>query len=226
MSVWHPATVARRDPVGGDVFRLTLGVPQVISSSYHRPGQYHRLSLDGVNSAYFAIASPPGSTAFEYVVRHQGHVAGQLEKLKPGDHLQVSEVEGAGFPVHLLRGHDALLVATGTGFGPIRAAVEVMRARRGEIGEIVVLYGALNTEALAWREDFAAWRKDRVDVRPVLFTPETGWQGRTGWVQHHLDGLPLSNSFAFLCGHRAMEDEVRAGLVSRGLRPEHVFTNT
>jgi NAD(P)H-flavin reductase len=160
------------------------------------------------------------------VVRHQGQVAGQLEQLEGGDPVQVSEVEGPGFPVHLLKGHDALLIATGTGFGPVRATVEVLRQRRAETGRIVVLYGAMTTAHLVYREEFDAWAREGVEVRPVLFQPDAGWTGLTGWVQHHLDALPLSNAFAFLCGHRAMEEEVRKQLVARGLRDEHVFTNT
>lgn len=226
MSVWHSATVAWRLPVGADLFRLELVVPEAVATSYHRPGQYHRLSVDGVASAFFAMASPPGGPTFEYVVRHQGQVAGQLEKLAPGDPVQVSEAEGPGFPLNLLRGHDALLVATGTGFGPVRATVEVLRRRRAEVGKVIVLYGANTVQHLAWREEFDAWAQEGVEVRPVLFQPEAGWTGRTGWVQQHLHELPLSNAFAFLCGHRAMETQVRAQLVALGLRDEHVFTNT
>jgi NAD(P)H-flavin reductase len=79
------------------------------------------------------------------------------------------------------------------------------------------MYGS-EFEALARRfPHFRYW--------PTLSRPDPGWRGRTGHVQTHLnealDGR--RDVDVYLCGLKAMVDDVRRLLKERGLDRKQIF---
>ena len=225
MTVWHTAQLKENRAIAPGLHLLTVDVPQAISSGFHNAGQYHRVRVKHGEDAWFAIASPPGQSPFQYLVRESEGAAGAWVRSGPGAELELTAPEGPGFPVEAARGRSLVLIGTGTGFAPLWSVVQVVRARRHEFKSVHALYGVISPEHLAWSDSFAALASDGIVVEPVIERPAPGWAGLSGRVQAHVARLPTDDSFAFLCGHPAMVSDVTRLLGERGVTPDRVFLN-
>jgi NAD(P)H-flavin reductase len=60
---------------------------------------------------------------------------------------------------------------------------------------------------------------------PTITRPDAGWQGRTGWVQQHLDEALAGrlDVDVYICGLRAMVDDVRENLKRKGLTRQQLI---
>lgn len=225
MREWSEATLTRNELIAPGLNRLEVRVPQGVAGALHRPGQYHWVRLRDVGEAPFAIASPPGGEAFEYLVRSGGRVASAWTELDAGATLEVSVPEGVGFPLEAARGHGLYLVGTGTGWGPLRAVLQVLLRERSAYGPVRALYGAHTEAQLAYREEFDALRAADVEVVPTLSRPSPAWLGAVGRVQQHL-GEPLPRgAVAFLCGQAEMVRDLTDLLGRAGVPPSRIFLN-
>jgi CDP-4-dehydro-6-deoxyglucose reductase len=86
--------------------------------------------------------------------------------------------------------------------------------------KFTLIFGVRYEHRLLYRAEFEAMAGAHVNFRfwPTLSRPDPGWTGRTGHVQKHLaeavgDRRDLD---VFVCGLKAMVDDVRALLKSRG----------
>ncbi|MEW6430616.1 MAG: NAD-binding oxidoreductase [Myxococcota bacterium] len=225
MPGWHRATITTLDDAGPGLVHLSLAVPRDVASKFHTAGQYHRLRASSLEEAVLAIASTPGEAPFEYLVKRAGAGAALLDGAKAGDAVEVTPPEGPGFPLHLARGRNLVLVATGTGFAPIRSVLRAVARERAAFGRVTALYGVTSRAHLAWQAELDAWAAQGLTVLPTLTAADASWTGRVGRVQQHLAELLVDDAVAFLCGQRAMVDEVRDALARRGLPPERVYLN-
>ena len=222
---WSKATLVENHVLSPGLHRVTLEVPRAISKAFHTAGQYHRVRMSSGADAFFAMASAPGESRFDYLVKATGEVASAWVALPRGAHVEVSLPEGPGFPLEQARGSPLLLVGTGTGFGPLWSVIRAIRPRRREFESVRALYGVDVEAQLAWRDEWPALEKEGIELHPVLDKAHPGWKGRAGRVQAHVEPLALRGQFAFLCGHPAMVSEVSEILGRRGVPPERVFLN-
>lgn len=218
----HPALVRNRRELAEGLFTFSLDPPDAIRGTFHTPGQYHRLTVDGVGESYFALASTPASATFEYLARAGTPVA---DALVDGVAVTVSGVMGPGFPLGAASGHNLLLVATGTGIAPIRSVIQCVLHRRAEYGRVQLVYGVRTEAELAFASELTAWADAGIELHITLSTKQPGWAGEVGRVQQRLAPLELDDTFAFLCGQPTMESEVSEILVKRGLDPSRIFIN-
>jgi NAD(P)H-flavin reductase len=226
MRDWAEATLKRNVVVAPGLHRLQVEVPPSVAGALHRPGQYHWVRLGDAGEAPFAIASPPGAgTVFEYLVRHTGRVGTAWTELAEGAPLEVSLPEGVGFPLEAARGRALYLVGTGTGWGPLRAVLQVLLMEREAYGPVRAVYGAHSPEQLAYAEEFDALRAAGVEVVATVSEGAPGWTGATGRVQQHL-GAPLGpEAVAFLCGQADMVRDLTDLLGRAGVPPSRIFLN-
>lgn len=225
MQGWHPAVISRTTEVGDQLVQVTLEVPHAVASSFHTPGQYHRLRVDGGSPAFYAIASAPGGASFEYLVKRGSAVANAWLAKPLGAHVEVGVAEGPGFPLRLARGRNLVMIATGTGFAPVRSVLKAIEAERDAFGYVGVLYGVRTPSHLAFGAELAAWHAQRLDVHATVTQPTPEWTGLVGRVQAALPHLQVHDAVAFLCGQREMVAEVTVALERRGIPPERVFLN-
>lgn len=226
MSGWSRATLTQNDVVGPGLHRLTLEVPLTVAAGFHTAGQYHRVRAPSGLDASFAIASPPGAAAFEYLLRQSSGVAGELVALSPGAQVEVSVAMGPGFPVPRAKGKNLLVIGTGTGFAPLRSVLLAIAANRSDFGEVHGAYGVLTPAHLAFGPELAAWERAGLHIVPTVTTTGPGWTGAVGQVQDLLLRLPVEQSaLAFLCGQNEMVKDVTDLLGRRGLPPDRVFVN-
>ena len=121
-----------------------------------------------------------------------------------------------------------VLLASGTGFAPIRAIIEHMQAQG--IARPAVLYWGCRIQADLYQHDWAlaaAASMPHLRYIPVLSEagPAQGWHGRTGFVhQAVMADLPdLSGHEVYACGAPVMVNSAQRDFVARCGLPEEAF---
>lgn len=143
----------------------------------------------------FSIASPPevdGASRLELAVgtSEGDSVSALVQRLPPGVRLGLVGPLGE-FTRHGLCEEPALFVATGTGLAPLRAMIlgDLRRRRAGP--PLVLLFGCRYPQDLLWYDELTslAHEHPRFRFEPTLTRPPSGWGGRRGRVQEHVEPL-------------------------------------
>ena len=192
------------------------------------PGQVAILRVKGQDPAYFAFASAPEDRDLEVLVKQKAGASNVIYDMCVGDEIELVGIAGHGFRIDEMKGRDLVLVAMGTGVAPLRSALRHALKRKGEFGQLVVLYGARTPDDFCYRDETEAWEDVGVELRQVISRPDGhDWSGPTGYVQSLLDHvLPdLSSPVALICGSREMIDQTRERLGKMGFKPGEILTN-
>jgi CDP-4-dehydro-6-deoxyglucose reductase len=227
MREYHAKLIALRD-LAPEVRHFVFEVVEADRVPFV-PGQFvsvtQRIEGREVTRAY-SIASPPDGKRIELCLNRvvDGLVSPHLFDLRPGDSVRVSEPLGYFVPRDPLG--DSVFVATGTGIAPIRSMLHhVLTAGTGK--HLTLLFGARYPAGLLYRQEFERLALDHPNFLflPTLSRPDADWRGRTGHVQAHLDeALGGSRDLdVYICGLKAMVDDVRAGLKRRGFDRQHII---
>ena len=193
------------------------------------PGQFVSFTagVDGapITRAY-SMVSPPSGRRFELCLNRvaAGKLSPNLFDRKPGDEIQMTGPWG-GFifrqPVE-----DSILVATGTGIAPFRAML-LDRLPRDNTHQFTLLFGVRYERGLLYRADFEALERTHANFHfwPTLSRPDPTWQGRSGHVQKHLAEAigDRRDVNVFICGLKAMVDDVRPLLKSWGFERKRII---
>ncbi|CAM9976335.1 unnamed protein product, partial [Phaeothamnion confervicola] len=180
-----------------------------VAAGYKNPGQFVQIKKGDGKPSFFAIASAPSAdgNTLEFLVKEAESNAWLCEA-GSGEQLSMSAVMGNGFAIaENFEGYkydfpvqNVLLVCTGTGIAPIKAAIESGRLEVGEndvFGRSCRLYwGVRSDKHIAYSEELAAWEARGIEVVPVLSGGGSGGFGgaestRHGYVQQALaaDGV-------------------------------------
>lgn len=186
------------------------------------PGQFVSFTGDVngrlVTRAY-SLAGLPQGNRFELCLNRvrEGLLSPWLFELRPGDAVPMQGPLGYFTPRVPFR--DAVLVATGTGIAPFRAFLQSAQVLESG-ARITLLFGARYATSLLYQSEFEELARKRPGFRylPTLTRPPADWQGRTGRVQAHLDEAlgGRTDLDVYLCGLKAMVDDVRRLLKERG----------
>jgi len=217
-----------------DVMQVRLQLPAGEPLQFHA-GQYVEFILrDGARRSYSMANAPhtlsePG-TGIELHIRHlpggkfTDHVFGAMKE------KEILRIEGP-YGSFFLRDDSPrpiVMLASGTGFAPIKALIEHMQFKA--IDRPATLYwGGRRPEDL-YMED---WLRERMAEMPNLryvpvvsnAVPEDNWTGRTGFVHRAvLEDIPdLSGHQVYACGAPVVVDSARRDYVARGGLPEEEF---
>lgn len=193
------------------------------------PGQWvsveEMVDGDQITRAY-SIASQPDGNRFELCLNRvqNGHLSPYLFTMNPGDEIEMRGPFGT-FILHEPP-NDSVLVATGTGIAPFRAMLPA-RLEKDASRQITLLFGVRHEGSLLYRAEFEALERRHSNFRfwPTLTRPEPGWSGRTGRVQQHLAAAigDRSDCDVYVCGLRAMVDEIRAMLKGLGFDRKRII---
>jgi len=183
------------------------------------PGQFVSLSADingkNVTRAY-SIANPPDGNRFDLCLNRveDGAFSPYLFSMDPGATIEMREPLGTFTLPEPLR--DSIFIATGTGIAPFRAMLPV--ALRSV--PVTLLFGVRYESHLLYRIEFEEIERASSQFRflPTLTQPNAAWTGRSGRVQNHLKEAIAGRTGLdfYLCGMRAMVDDVRALLKDMG----------
>jgi ferredoxin-NADP reductase len=193
------------------------------------PGQFVSLTtpVGGklITRAYSLASAPQRGNRFELCLNRvaEGLFSRTLFEMKPGDTVEMRPPLG----MFTLRQppRDSLFIATGTGIAPFRSMLQAHLTGSGPV--ITLLFGVRYESHLMYGAEFEALTRRFPHFRywPTLSRPETGWRGRSGRVQTHLDEALDSRRDldVYLCGLKAMVDDVRRLLKERGLDRKQIF---
>ena len=228
-----PVRVQSLERLSHDVMRLKLQLPAADTFGYHA-GQYVDFLLrDGARRSYSMANAPhtqSGAPGIELHIRHMpgGKFTDQVfGSMKEKDILRIEGPFGSFY----LREDSAkpmVLLASGTGFAPIKALIEHMRFK-GITRPAVLYWGGRRPVDLY--ED--AWIQSQLADMPQLryvpvvsdAQPEDQWTGRTGFVHRAvLQDLPdLSGHQVYACGAPIVVDSARADFVKLAGLPDDEF---
>jgi CDP-4-dehydro-6-deoxyglucose reductase, E3 len=219
-----------------DVMVMRLQLPAADVFKYHA-GQYIEFLLrDGDRRAYSMANAPHTQAENPGVDLHIRHMPGG----KFTDHVfgamkekEIMRVEGP-FGSFYLREDSTkpvVLLASGTGFAPIKAMIEHMQFKG--ITRPAVLYWGGRRPADLYMND---WVMARVAEMPNLryvpvisdALPDDAWTGRTGFVHKAvLQDVPdLSAHQVYACGAPIVVDSAQADYLAAGLPADEFFADS
>ena len=230
-----PARVAALEKLSPDVMRIKLQLPANDIIQYHA-GQYVEFILrDGARRSYSMANAPhtlieSGAPMVDLHVRHMpggkftDHVFSAMKE------KEILRIEGPYGSFHLRDDSPKpmVLLASGTGFAPIKAIIEHMQFM-GITRDTVLYWGGRRPHDLYLHD----WVLARCAEMPHLtYVPvvsdalaEDAWSGRTGLVhQAVLQDLPdLSGHQVYACGAPIVVDSARKDYVEKAGLPSEEF---
>ncbi len=232
-----PARVMAMSRPAPDVVVLTLQLPANDPLRYHA-GQYIEFILkDGARRSYSMASAPHTQTdkpMIELHIRHMpggrftDHVFGAMKE------KEILRIEGPFGSFFLREDSDKpiVLLASGTGFAPLKAIIEHMEFKG--ISRPAVLYWGCRSKADLYLNDWAeaaAQRLPNLRYVPVLSEPRPGdaWSGRTGFVhQAVMADLPdLSAHQVYACGAPVMVEAAQTDFIARcGLPADEFYADS
>jgi len=225
-----PCRVSAIERKGDDVIILQLQLPANEKPAY-RAGQYLEFLLpDGARRCYSMASAPRDDGTLELHIRHMpgGLFTSQVfSTLKERDILRCEMPLGSFF----LREDSSkpiVLLASGTGFAPIKAMVEQI-AQQKITRPVSFYWGARQRSDLYLLELAQQWENTLPDFRfvPVLSEPAASdhWTGRTGLVHHAvIEDIPdLSGHQVYACGAPVMVEAAQRDFTQHHGLPEAEF---
>ena len=234
-----PTRVLALERMAPDVMLLRLQLPANQNLQY-RAGQYVEFILrDGARRSYSMANAPHNLGSPPAIELHLRHMAGG----RFTDHVfaamkerEILRMEGP-FGSFFLREESEsdrrpdrpiVLLASGTGFAPIKAVIEQMRHKAIE-RPTVLYWGGRRPHDLymhRWCEQTAA---EMANLRyvPVISDalPEDAWSGRTGFVHRAVmeDWPDLSAHQVYACGAPIVVDSAKRDFVAQCGLPADEF---
>ncbi|MFO1195159.1 MAG: CDP-6-deoxy-delta-3,4-glucoseen reductase [Rhodoferax sp.] len=228
-----PARVSSLERKSHDVILLRLQLPANDPFNY-RPGQYVEFLLrDGSRRSYSMANAPHNGPGLELHIRHMpgGKFTDHVFNVMKEKEIQRIEGPYGSFFLREDSERPIVLLASGTGFAPIKALIEHMQFQ-GIQRPATLYWGGRRPEDLY----MDAWVRERLAEMPHLryvpvisdALPEDGWTGRTGFVHRAvLEDLPdLSGYQVYACGAPIVVDSARRDFSDlAGLAEEEFFAD-
>ncbi len=215
-----------------DVMHLRVRLP-MNENMLFVAGQYVDFMFkDGTRRSYsITIAhSVEGVRALEFHIRHLpgGQFTDKLFAggVKAGDVLRFEGPQGSFYLRDSTK--PAVFVASGTGFGPIKAMLE-FAATRANPRPMTLYWGCRSKRDLYMFDLPHAWEAQLPNFRyvPVLSDPlpEDGWSGRTGFVHRAVmeDFPDLAGHQVYACGAPVVVESSRRDFTAQSRLPADEF---
>ncbi len=176
----------------------------------YMPGQFAELCVFGKGEAPFGIASSPSEPGFlKFSVAKVGVVSTALHLMEEGNMIGVRGPLGNYYPVEEFKGKNVVIIGGGFAFTTLRSLATYMLQpeRRGDYGDITVIYGARNPGLLLYKEELAAWEQNpNINLITTIDSAVDGWNGRVGFIPAVTEEVAPSseNTYAIVCGPPVM----------------------
>ena len=225
-----PARVSSLTRVSHDVMLIGLQLPANDPFVYHA-GQYVEFILrDGSRRSYSMANARHNGPGVELHVRYMPggkfteHVFGTMKE------KEIQRIEGPFGSFYLREDSDKpmVLLASGTGFAPIKALIEHMQFQG--ITRLATLYWGGRRPLDLYMD---AWVREKMREMPNLHyvpvvsdaTAEDAWTGRTGFVHKAvLEDIPdLSGYQVYACGAPIVVDSARLAYSDLAGLPEEEY---
>ena len=230
-----PVRVSALERASADVMVVTLQLPANDTFKYHA-GQYVEFLLRDGSRRSYSMASAPHLQAdkpmMELHIRHMpggkftDHVFGGMKE------KEILRIEGPYGSFFLREDSDKpiVLLASGTGFAPIKAMLQHMQHQG--ITRPVTLYWGGRRPADLYQ---SGWLQAQCAAMPNLryvpvvsdAQPEDQWTGRTGFVHQAVlqDTPDLSGHQVYACGAPVVVASAQRDYLAAGLPEEEFFAD-
>ncbi len=229
-----PARVNSLEKVSADVIVMKLQLPANDQFQYHA-GQYVEFLLrDGMRRSYSMANAPHrlSNGGLELHLRHMpggkftDHVFGDMKE------KEVLRIEGpyGSFYLRDDSRKPIVLLASGTGFAPIKALIEHLQYQASK-RHVTLYWGGRRPTDLY----LDSWVQTKLTEMPNLryvpvisdAFPEDGWSGRTGFVHRAvLQDLPdLSGHQVYACGAPIVVDSAQVDYLQAGLPADEFYAD-
>lgn len=232
--------IFRRRTIAARVFRLVRAAPDVTILTLRFPiglrapfkaGQYLQVIMDDGDRRNFSMANSARDN--DGAELHIRHVPGGkfstniLSRFSVGDPLRI-EVPFGDFHLRASK-RSAILVATGTGFAPIKSIVETA-IHAGQCRPMHFYWGARRRDDMYLADLPGRWaqRLPWFSFTPVLSEPPRSWAGHTGLVHNAVreDHADLSAADVYACGNPLMVAGAQRDFIgSHGLPAAQFFAD-
>jgi NAD(P)H-flavin reductase len=192
-------------------------------------GQFVSVKINdkGTHRAYSICSDPDIDHGIELLldVTPQGEGVQYFQNLPMGTEINFLGPMGR-FMIEGDGGEEAIvLVGTGSGVAPLRSMVIDQLKNKGDTREIILYWGLRHAAHLVWQEEFSQWAKTFPNFKfhPTLSQAEKQWSLCRGRVTDclKLHDLPAKAGY-YLCGGKAMIDDVKSVLLEKGINPGHI----
>ncbi|SFV63338.1 CDP-6-deoxy-delta-3,4-glucoseen reductase-like [hydrothermal vent metagenome] len=209
-----------------DVFELVLEQSKENKISF-LAGQYANLSYKKYIDRPFSIANTPNDDFISFhikVVKGGGFTNLLANDLKIGENIEIEGPKGS-FYFNEQSTNPIIMVAGGTGLGPIKAIIEYII--KHQLKRKITLYWGVNTQDDFYLDIPKEWL-EKITFIPVLSNPKKNWHGRIGFVhQAVLDDISdLSNYDIYVCGAPIMVKTANETFIEKGLKIENFFSDS
>jgi NAD(P)H-flavin reductase/ferredoxin len=229
--------IFRRKTITTTVYRIMRPVPDVTILNLRFPiglrapfkaGQYLQVIMEDGDRRNFSMANTTRhNDGAELHIRHVpgGKFSeGALSKLSVGEPLRV-EIPFGDF--HLRPSlRPVILLASGTGFSPIKSMVETA-IQSGHRRPMHLYWGARRREDIYLFDLPGLWQKRLpwFSFTPVVSEPATSWRGRTGLVHNAVceDQPDLAGFDVYACGNPLMVEAAQRDFTAGHRLPEAQF---
>ena len=231
-----PVRVLSLEKKSDDVMVVKLQLPANDVMQFHA-GQYVDFLLRDGDRRSYSMANAPhtlvaGSPAIELHIRHMpggkftDHVFGAMKE------KEIQRIEGPQGSFYLREDSNKpiVLLASGTGFAPIKAILEHMQ-HKGITRPTRLYWGGRRPGDLYLND----WVQAQLSAMPNLSyvpvvsdaLPEDSWTGRTGFVhQAVLQDTPDMSGFeVYACGAPIVVDSARADYTKAGLSNDDFYAD-
>ncbi len=237
-----PSRVLLVEKKSNDVMLVRLQLPANDAFTYH-PGQYIEFILKGDVRRSYSMGTAPGvltkddgngaQVPANMIELHIRHMPGGLftdqvfSTMKEKDILRIEGPYGS-FYLREESSKPIILLASGTGFSPIKAVIEHMQIKG--VTRPATLYWGGRRPADLYLDDWVQAqlaKMPNLSYVPVISnaTPEDAWTGRTGFVHAAVvqDFADLSGHQVYACGAPVVIDAARAAYTGTCGLPEDEF---
>ena len=229
-----PSRVMAIEDLAPDVRLVKLQLPASDPFNYH-PGQYVEFIMrDGRRRSYSMANASSDTNLIELHIRHMPGGAFTDHVFGAGDTAmkvrEIQRVEGPLGSFFLREDSDKpiVLLASGTGFAPIKALMERLIAT-GSRRAVELYWGGRRPHDLYMHDLAQHWADTLPHVRYVPVVSDAlatdNWTGRTGFVHHAVmaDMADLSAYQVYACGTPIMVESARHDFVRSNGLPEDEF---
>ncbi len=212
-----PSRVLSLEKKSHDVMIIKLQLPANDTMRYHA-GQYVEFILrDGARRSYSMANAPHNGPGVELHIRHMPGGKFTTHVFTAMKEKEILRLEGPYGAFYLREDSDKpmVLLASGTGFAPIKAVIEHMQFK-GITRPATLYWGGRRPSDLYLDDWVRAKLTEMPNLRyvPVISNalPEDNWTGRTGFVHKAvLEDFPnLSGHQVYACGAPIVVDSARA----------------
>jgi len=195
-------------------------------------GQYLLLVLQDEDKRPFSIAS--AQQDLPYLELHIREISGNefteavIEKLKNSKTIGIEGPFGKTVLTHPIE-REITIIVGGTGFAPAKAMIENLISEKSD-AQVNLFWGARCCDEIYALEMAKQWHQDDIPVNftPVIFEPDTSWQGDTGFVHkvamNNL-GTAIQQHDIYIAGSVEMVLAVYRDLLAEGISKDQIHSD-